>query len=70
MGGIKLSVLIGQLHAGNQEVILLVAGVGAEDQAVHTVVLALRSEHNYWVNMRCSGNKTELTWSRPGATGQ
>ena len=47
MGGIKLSVLIRQLHAGNQEVVLLVAGVGAEDQAVHTVVLALRSEHNY-----------------------
>ena len=47
MGGIKLSVLIRQLHAGDQEVVLLVAGVGAEDQAVHTVVLALRSEHNY-----------------------
>ena len=69
MGGIKLSVLIGQLHAGDQEVILLVAGVGAEDQAVHTVVLALRSEHNYEVSIMIFRGRL-LTWSRPGATGR
>ena len=52
MGGIKLRVLIGQLHAGDQEVILLVAGVGAKDQAMHAVILSLRSRQDILVNVR------------------
>ena len=52
MGGIKLRVLIGQLHACDQEVILLVAGVGAKDQAMHAVILSLRSRQDILVNVR------------------
>ena len=61
-----MRVLIGQLHAGDQEVILLVAGVGAEDQAVHAVILSLRSGQDYFVNVRISGSYNSsrecLTW--------
>ena len=52
MGGIKLRVLVRQLHAGDQKVVLLVTGVGAENQAVHAVVLALRSEQHCQENIR------------------
>ena len=45
MGGIKLSVLVGQLDAGDEEMVLLVAGVGSQDQPVDAVVLPLRPGH-------------------------
>ena len=32
MGGVKLGVLVGELHAGNQQVVLLVARVRSKDQ--------------------------------------
>ena len=43
--GVKLSVLVGQLDAGNEKVVLLVAGVGAQYEPVDTVVLPLRPGH-------------------------
>ena len=45
MGGIKLGVLVGQLDAGDEEMVLLVAGVSPQDQPVDAVVLPLRPRH-------------------------
>ena len=45
MRGVKLSILIGQLDRGNQEMILFITGVSAQYQPVDTVVLPLRSGH-------------------------
>ena len=46
MGSIELRVLIWQLHGGNEEVVLLVARVGAQDEPVDGVVFAFRSVFN------------------------
>ena len=42
--GVELRVLVGELDAGDEEVVLLVTGVGPQDQPVHAVVLTLRPE--------------------------
>ena len=43
--GVELRVLVGELDAGDEEVVLLVAGVGSQDQPVDAVVLPLRPRH-------------------------
>lgn len=41
MWSIKLGIVIGELDAGNDQVILLIRGVSSEHQPVHAVVLPL-----------------------------
>lgn len=47
MRGIELGIIIGQLNTGNDQVVLLIGGVGAKDQPVDTVIFPLRpAKHN------------------------
>ena len=44
VGGVELGVLVGKLDGADEQVVLLVRGVGAQDQTVHGIVLESRKK--------------------------
>lgn len=57
MWGVKLGIIVRQLNAGNDQVVLLIGGVGAEDQPVDTVVFPLGPAGHTTQQTHCRCNK-------------